>query len=428
MGFFKKHTTSLFLQNIFVVASGNTIAKAIGIISMPLITRLYTPEEFGVFTSFMAVFGVLGSLATLRYSAAVPLAKTERQADGLLQLCFLIAGLWGVILLSIVAFAGNEILDIFNFQELAPFLWFLPLLVCLKGIYEGLNQWGVRHKFFKLVTRTEISKSTGTASTKLILGWLGYTPIGLFWGITVQQLAGIFSLFSRLKKLRSDKIRIVSKPKIKYGIRYYKRFPLFQSWSQLLLALGTQLPVLILAALYNAEVVGVFGLANTIVAVPMLLIGQSVGMVYYAEIARIGTKNLRKIYTLSISIVKKMFFMALIAALVLIVFGPWMFAFVFGAEWREAGIYSQFLAIILLTQFLSRPLANLYNLLNKQNIQLVINIVRVLLLGILFLAAKFFLFPPLYTIGAYSVLMMCFNGALSLLIFRILKRQIRENA
>jgi O-antigen/teichoic acid export membrane protein len=95
----------------------------------------------------------------------------------------------------------------------------------------------------------------------------------------------------------------------------YKRFPLVQSWSQLLLASGAQLPILFLGIFYNAEVVGVFGLAKSMIHLPMDLIGKAVSQVYYAEISRFGRNNPDKIYNLSVSLIKKLFFIGLILLL-----------------------------------------------------------------------------------------------------------------
>ncbi|MDZ7775662.1 MAG: hypothetical protein U5L09_08740 [Bacteroidales bacterium] len=70
----EKIKNNIFFQNIAVVAGGNTAAKLIGILSAPVITRLYSPEDYGVFSVFASAVAVIGALSTLRYAVAIPIA------------------------------------------------------------------------------------------------------------------------------------------------------------------------------------------------------------------------------------------------------------------------------------------------------------------------------------------------------------------
>lgn len=420
----EKLRKNLFFQNIAIVAGGNVTAKLIGILATPVITRLYTPEDYGIYTVFISVIGITGSLATLRYSVTIPIAKEEKIADNLLELCFLITLGLSLLWLLVVAIFGTRIANYYHSDNLRQFLWLIPFVFFSKGIYETLNNWAIRNKGFKLITRTKISQSISSSIIKIGFGLLKVAPLGLFLGHIAEEAAGITSIASKLKKVRPLLFRNTSWKDIKSVAIRYKNFPLVQSWSQLLLALGTQMPVLLLGLFYDAKVVGVFGLAMSMISLPMDLIGQSVAQVYYAEISKFGKENAKKIYNLSISLIKKLFIIGLFPVGLLIALGSWIFKIVFGPEWADAGLYASILSIMILTRFISSPIANIFNVYEEQRMQLLLNIVRVVLIILVFWISRKIAFSPVYTIGLYSFCMTLYYGFMSLIVVRVVKKNI----
>lgn len=417
----EKLKSNIFFQNIAVVAGGNVTAKLIGIIAAPIITRLYTPEDYGIFSVFLSVVGIVGSLATLRYAVTIPIAKEEKLADNILKLCFLITLSLSIVWFIGIALFGKFFTVQFSAEQLQPYLWLMPVVFLGKGIYEALNNWAVRTRKFRLITRTKVSQGVSSAGVKIGFGALGVTPLGLFIGHIALEAAGITSLFSKLVQLKPSFLKSFNWSEIKYAAKRYRKFPLVQSWSQLLLALGAQLPVLMIGAFYGVEVVGVFGLAQNMINMPMDLIGQSVAQVYYAEISKYGKNNPEKIYKLSVSIIKKLFWIGLIPVGLLIAFGPWVFKLVFGPEWFDAGVYARILSILILFRFISSPIMNSLNVLEKQGIQLWLNTLRVILVFVIFYLANKVGFSPVKAMIVYSVSIAAFYLYVIIKIFKLLR-------
>lgn len=420
----EKIKSNIFFQNIAVVAGGNVTAKLIGIIAAPVITRLYTPEDYGVFSIFISTIGIAGSLATLRYAVTIPIARQEKLAENILKLCFLITLSLSLIWFIGIELFGNYFAIQFSSERLQPYLWLMPVVFLGKGLYEALNNWAIRTRKFRLITRTKISQGVSSAGVKISLGAIGITPLGLFLGHIAQEAAGITSLFSRLVQQRPAFLRTFSWNGIKYAAKRYRKFPLVQSWSQLLLALGGQLPVLLIGAFYGIEVAGVYGLAQNMINMPVNLIGQAVAQVYYAEISKYGRNNPGKIYKLSVSIIKKLFWVGLIPVAILLSFGPWLFKLVFGTEWYDAGVYARFLSILILTRFISSPVANIFNVYEKQSLQLTLNIIRVVLVFTAFYTSNLFKLSALNSIVIYSISMTAYYAFLTIIILRIVKKNI----
>jgi O-antigen/teichoic acid export membrane protein len=260
-----------------------------------------------------------------------------------------------------------------------------------------------------------------SSSIKIGLGLLNIKPLGLFIGHIAQEAAGITSLLSSLIKTKPTFFKSFSWSEIKQVAIRYKRFPLVQSWSQLLLASGAQLPILLLGIFYNAEVVGVFGLAKSMIHLPMDLIGKAVSQVYYAEISRFGRNNPDKIYNLSVSLIKKLFFFGLIPVAFLMIFGPWIFGFVFGEEWYDAGVYARFLSIYVLMAFISAPIASVFNVYERMDLQLTLNIVRVVFVAAIFTICHFLHLSAKQAIIIFSIGMVFYFIYLTSSILRLIK-------
>ena len=168
----------LFFKNVVLIASGTAAAQIVTMLSTPVVTRLYTPSDFGVLTVFTALIGVLGPLSTLRYAVTIPLAENEGLADNLIRLCFLITLLLSLIILIIVLLFGNFFAARFSFSYVASYLWILPAGLLGAGLYETLSSWAQRRKHFSVIARTKISRGISSSGIKIGLGWLNIKPLG----------------------------------------------------------------------------------------------------------------------------------------------------------------------------------------------------------------------------------------------------------
>ncbi|MDA9309053.1 oligosaccharide flippase family protein [Flavobacteriaceae bacterium] len=420
----EKITKNLLFQNIAVVASGNIVAKLIVILSTPIITRLYTPEDYGIFSIFLSITSLIGSLATLRYAVTIPIAREEKLADNLLKLCFIVTVSLTIFWSINIWLFGDYFTEKYSTQQLRPFLWIIPIVFLGQGIYEALNNWAIRDKKFKLITQTKISQGVSSSLLKIGLGIIAITPLGLFIGKIAEIYAGIGSLLLKLLKVKPGFFKRNSWLEIKIAAKRYKKFPLVQSWSQLLLTLGGQLPILLIGAFYGVKVVGVFGLAMGMINMPMDLIGKSVAQVFYAEISKYGKNNPQQIYDLSVSITKKLLLVSLIPVTILLFFGPWLFSTIFGAEWQEAGLYARYFSMIVLTRFISSPTANIFNIFEKQGLQLFLNVVRTLLVILIFYICHLMEYSASEAIILYSIIFPLYSIASLYINFNEIKRQI----
>lgn len=400
----EKLNRNTFLKSVALIAGGTAVAQAITILSAPITTRLYTPSDFGVLTVFTAAVGIIGQLSTLRYSVTIPLADTEEVADDVLRLCFFITLCLSILSCIVVAFFGEYLAARSNAIQSQRYLWFFPICLMGIGLYEALSNWAIRRKYFKVIARTKLSQAIFSAGFKIGLGWIGVRPLGLIIGFLASQASGTINIFLRLVKDRPILTRATNVKGMIYAAKRFSNFPLYQIWSRILLALGTQLPALFMATSFGIRDAGLFGLANTMVNMPMDLIGSSVAQVYYAEIAKFGKSDPTRILKLSVSIIKKTLFLGMAPMGLILLAGPWIFSIVFGQQWHVSGIYARLLSFTILTRFISSPIMHCFDVLEMQGKQLFLNIVRVLLVVMVFFMAEAIGMTSYETILAYSLL------------------------
>lgn len=363
-------------RGMAALALGSGIGRVIGIAAIPVLTRLYTPEDFGVLAVFAALVAILAPLVTLRYVLALPLPRHDGVAMNLLALSTGLM-LGGTALVALGLWLGGEaLLGLVSMQVLAPWWWLIALAVLGSAIYEMLTLWATRRRAYKVIAQTNVTQSLAGAAVKIGLGLLSIQPLGLLVGQVVAQASGIGRLMrSFLTEFRANAHHI-SWTRVRKTAWKHRGFPIWRVPSQFLLVFSMQAPMLFMAAIYGAQTTGQFGLAMMALSVPVTLLGASVGKALYGEAARIGIREPARLLGLVRATQLRLFLMATVPAGALLLFGATLFQIVFGPEWELAGRFVSLLSVYLLFQFTSSPLIQMMNLLDAQHMFLGINLLR----------------------------------------------------
>src|ERR1700722_14987224 len=67
-------------RHVFMLASGTVVGQGLNVMVAPVLTRLYSPVDFGRNELFVAFLSVATVVASLRYDAAIVIARTRRTA------------------------------------------------------------------------------------------------------------------------------------------------------------------------------------------------------------------------------------------------------------------------------------------------------------------------------------------------------------
>lgn len=387
-----------------VLATGASFAKMLGILAMPIITRIYTPEHLGVLAMYTALVALLVPLATLRYSFALPLPQNDRIASNLAALCFILLLITSFLVFLILLFFSDQLLKQLNMSYLLPYWWLLVLGFFSTGFYEILTQWATREKAFKTLAKTQVWQSALGAALKVILGIFGIKPLGLLLGQLVTQAGGgLLLAFSFFKKFKEN-YKYLCRNKIVFLLKFFSGFPKYRLPSQFLLVLAIQAPLVFSTWHFGIEATGQLALALMALALPVALLGQTMGQAYYAEIARIGKSQPKKLTQVTKQVVKNLFMLGLLPCLMLTLFAPGLFEIAFGQQWREAGELAKILSIYIVFQFASGPVASVFSVLKKERLYLYINLARVVFVFLSLFFSFYFYFDFKAYVLLYSIL------------------------
>jgi O-antigen/teichoic acid export membrane protein len=366
---------SSFRGDVLRLVSGTALAQLIVLSATPVLARLFAPEAFGVAAMFMALTSVAGVVACLRYELSIVLPESDREAANLLALSLLIALAVSLLVSLVVWLWGPVILSWVSMSELAPYLCLVPVYILVQGIFLSLNYWNTRTKHFTRLAVSRLTGSIANTSGSMAAGFLGHATGG---ALVAAQVGGQAVAAAALggQIWRNDGRFLASNIDVKEilrGLSRYRKFPLLSSWPALMNSLSWQLPALMLGAFFNPVVVGMYALGLRVINTPMGLVSGAVSQVLYRRTAEL--KHTAKLAEVVSCIYRQLLSIALVPCLVLMLTGQELFGFVFGNQWREAGLYAQILAPWAALWFASSPLSVVYIALEQQQKEGIIQLI-----------------------------------------------------
>lgn len=340
-----------FGREALTLMSGTAIAQAVPIAISPILTRLFSPEDYGVFALYAALVGFLSTFAAGRYELAVMLPETDEDADALVILSAIISVGVATVLLVPVLVVRDQIALLFGQPGVAPWLVLVPIGVAVAGIYNALNYWLNRHRKFSRMSTNRVLQSSLGGGLQITLGSIG-TAGGLIIGsllgaiVTTAQLAfGFFRTLGRPRDLVGTMKRLAWT---------YRNHPKYVMPAHALGSAALQLPVLSVSALFGAAAAGHYAFAYRLMVLPTRLVASALGDVYRQR-ASLAYREHGEFRRLFIRTVITSASLGIIPTIIFILVAPWIFSLVFGESWAIAGEYAQILAISAYLQFVFTP-------------------------------------------------------------------------
>ncbi|BCN23016.1 oligosaccharide flippase family protein [Vibrio alfacsensis] len=365
-----------FYKNVMVLARGTTIAQALPILISPILTRIYTPEDFGVLAIYVALMSMLVIVSTGRYELAIMLPKKNTESIQLLWLAIFINFIFSLVV---------YVLLIFGFQDFSRYLglplgydfiiYFLPVSIFIIGVCQSINGLLNRNKKYREMSFTKILNNLGGGITQISLfNYSGGLLIGYIAGQFVSLCYLVFTLKNKKNEGLKTKIKLwLPDFRIMFKLAYeYRVFPKVNAISSLLNTSSVQLIPLLLTSFFSSITTGFYSLSQRILQMPMSLLGSSIALVYFQKANEI-IDNKEQIKKLTLDVNKKLLLIGLFPILITLVFGDYLFSIVFGKDWIIAGVYAQYLAPWIYLVFISSPLSHLLTVLGKQKELLLFN-------------------------------------------------------
>lgn len=399
---------SNYAKNVITLITGTSLAQAIPIAITPILTRLYTPADFGIFALFSAICAILTVIVTGRYELAIVVPEDDLEALNLVYLSIGLSFVISFFLFILILIFGEDIAILLKNSELKSLLYLIPLSTFLLGSFQSFSYWFNRNSKYRIIASSRVLQSSIVSSTQFINGFYKLNQIGLVFGQIFGQLISFIYLSSIFRlSTKSYKGSILNK-NILTVARKYKRFPQFLILAHVFNTSSSQTPAILLNTFFSSVASGYFMLTERVLQAPISLVASAIGDVFRQEASYqyARTKECKKIY---ITTLKKLLLLSFIPFLVLFIFAEDVFIFAFGVEWAIAGEYARILTPMFFMRFIVSPLSVMFMIAEAQRLDLIWQIMLFVLVIFSFLVGYYFKSLQVALIGFSSAYVIMFG-------------------
>lgn len=379
---------SSFARNILILLTGSSIAQAIPIAITPILTRLYTPNDFGVLAIFVALTTILGSIVSGRYELAIILPEDDDEALNVAAVGFLITTIISIVTLFFVLIFNNQISLLLGNVDIKYWLYLVPFSIFFIGCFNVLNYFNTRMKLYRNIAVANVNKSIVLSSIQVSIGFLHKGAAGLIIG---QFLSLVMSNYKLLRSIL-DKHNIVGAVNVndmKRAAIKYQDFPKYSTGAILANTLSYQLLGILISSFYSLATLGFYSLVQRVMGMPSSLIGTAVSQVYFNQ-ANAQKNELGHCNDIFKNVVKKLSLISFLIFIPAYFFIKPIFIFVFGEKWGVAGEYAQILIPFFAVRFVVAVVTITNSIFEKQKISLVWQIFLLIISMLSIFSAKYF--------------------------------------
>lgn len=411
------------IGKITIVAGGTALSQIITMVATPIITRCVSASDYGIMNVFSSVISIITIASTLDYYRAIPIIGSDEDAISMVRICVNILAYVSIFLALFCLFGKKSFYTFCGVDSLYNYRFYVPIGVFAVGIFDILLQWIYRTREYGLIPKTRLLQSFIGNGVKLVSSLFHYGADGLILGLILSQTMGITTLFKRLKHYVGKNKKCLSKVQL---IKMYYRFPLFSLPADFVDNFANNVPTLLLANMFGTDVSGYYGICCSVISIPINLIVVSISRVLYAEAASLGSSRPLEIKRLCNKTTSVLLIIMIIPAAILLIWGPALFAFVFGDEWSISGVYARATLGRNIAYCIALPLSRVLEIFAKQKYDLVISMCRALgLLSCIVLVNLYNLNDVSLVFGISTVNMVAYISFV-IVVYKVLNKKIIE--
>ncbi|MBF4606175.1 lipopolysaccharide biosynthesis protein [Curtobacterium sp. VKM Ac-1393] len=357
---------------IATILVGTVFGQGLVVAISPLLTRLYTPSDFGTLAVVTAVASILGAGATLGTDRAVLVAHDTVTTRSLVVLGLLATLAVGAGTAGVTWALREDAARWFTAPALEDLWWTIPVTVVVVGAQRIASAVLARRQQHRSIAVRNACQGIGQSVWNLAMAAAG--PIGLVGGLAVGRIAALLGM-ARLRRTTGAPL---SARTLSAAARHHRRFLVITPWSSMLNVIGQQAPGLLIAAVHGSVAAGFVALTMRVLGAPVGMIADATAQ-YAAGAFGLRIRSGDPVRHLVVRLVVRLATAGALAALVVVVLGPAVFSTVFGSEWAVSGTYAQILVPAFAIQVAASPVTQVLSMVHRQGAQLTWDVVRLVL-------------------------------------------------
>jgi O-antigen/teichoic acid export membrane protein len=354
-------------QNISRLFTGTVATQLVSVLASWLLTRYcYTPEEYGVGVTFVALAAILTTLSTLRYELMIVLPQDMEESAELVQLSsqlviwfFVFWGGWSVLLYLI------------HFELYSPcFTLLLPWSVASAAFYQIEVNYLSRLNDFGGIAQLRLLQVALIFVTQLCFDYCHLTD-GLLWGWTIGNI--VICLVGYFKLVKKHHFLLKSTIFSKFNTPLFKKYlPItrFSILSGTINSVATNLQPMLITSWFGAASAGWFSFVDRVWQIPIRIVQGGVSPIYYAEAAAMSHNAPKKIFRFSIQMAGAVAVLLAFPMFLASLFPTWWIGFFFGERWLPSAPYMQLLVSVYLLRTIFNPISYLAEITGRTDVEL----------------------------------------------------------
>ncbi len=381
MNFKKFFLKSDFSKNVLTLMTGTALAQALPILISPILTRLYSDKDFGLFSLYSSIVMGILTIGSLRYNMAIVLPKKDEEAKQLVKLSRKIILVVSIVATFFLVYFSNTIVKQINGSGIEKYFFIAGISIFVLAQIEVIRYYLNRKKKYKLISKAKVYQSGGSSFFQVLFGVFPMSGgvTGMIFGVLVGQTMGLYYLFKRTK----NEFNAVA-DNDKFLLNKYKKMPLLNGPNAVVDAIRVNGINIMIARLFSSMFLGQFALAWRVLQSPLGLINGALSQVCFQ---RLSVLEKHEHYSFLRKSVLRSFLLGVIPFTVLYFFAPIIFSFIFGESWRVAGKVASYLSPWLFLNLITSPISTFFIVVEKQ--------------GLLLLYAVFYMLVPFIVIWEY---------------------------
>jgi O-antigen/teichoic acid export membrane protein len=389
------------LKNVLVLTSGTLLSQILPILFFPILSRIYTPFDYGILGLFMSLSMLLMVISNLQLNYAVLAPKEESDALRVFFAGFNITLWFAAVTFLLVVFLGDYISTLLDSSTLEPWLYLLPLTVFFSGANVQLSAWFNRSGQFKTISTSRVVTSVVTIFFSVVLSFFLTGPGGLVISYFLGTLSSFFIL--AVFFTRGHAFHMSSIAEMKTVVSEHRNFPMYTLPTEVISNFAQQLPLYIFSMYSGVQSVGWFSRSRQMLALPINYISGAVSEVYKHRASEAFRNNPAALRPLFLKTFGYLFLASLVPFLLIGFFSPILFAFFFGENWRQSGVFTQSLVGMYFFKFVISPLTYNFYLVNQQRLDFILHILIIIVTSAGLFVGFYFFKSDVFALILFSV-------------------------
>ena len=365
------------LKPYLYILFGNSVGTLLQFILLPVLTRIYSEEDFAVYAVIMSWSIIAYLFSTFRYDTPILQSKNKQEVSSLNTFCVIASCLVSLISMALLYF---EIISIENTHITLLFAILISCTFAGYSLVEVICKNLIYAEHYKQVGIIRSVTTILTAGLQIVISFIYVSGEALIVARVIALILVLVLAFIFLRKLSS--LRSYINTNFKQNITIYKKhikFPKIDLPSGILNYISANLPYLFVPFYFGlVPEMGFYALVSRVFEGPINLLRNSIKNVFHKE-ASIRYKNGSFPFDYLYKTLLIILAICLPGSLIIMLWGEDLFSWVFSESWRAAGQMASFGALFFITLLLRSPVQCSLQIIQCQAVNLKLEIIDLII-------------------------------------------------